>query len=73
MVVIRLLKNIGMAVRMLRPQPGLNATSILTLGLGNGLTITVFSIVNTTLIEGLPFEDPHELVVVRTRNPGCAI
>ena len=53
---------------MLRSEAGLSIMSILTLGLGIGLTTTVFSIVNTTLIEGLPFEDPHELVVVRARD-----
>ena len=62
----RVVGNLRLALRMLRSQPVLGAMAILMIGLGIGLTTTTFSVVNATLIRGLPFEDPHALVVVRS-------
>lgn len=62
----RLLANFRLGFRMLRSQPILSAMSVVMLGLGIGLTTMVFSVINATVIEPLPFEDSRDLVIVRS-------
>lgn len=54
------------AARSLLKAPGFTLTAVLTLGLGLGITTTIFSAVYATLIEPLPFPDSERLVVVHT-------
>ena len=55
--------------RMLVRRPGLNATAIIALALGIGLTTTMFSIVYVAVIRGLPFEDSDELAALFRNRP----
>ena len=57
-----LLNDIRFGARMLTKRPGLSSIAILALALGIGLTTTMFSIVYTAVLKGLPFEDSEELV-----------
>ncbi|MEK9499583.1 ADOP family duplicated permease [Gaopeijia maritima] len=50
------------AVRSLRREPGFAATVVLALALGIGLATSAFSIVQGTVLRGLPFEDSDQLV-----------
>lgn len=50
---------------MLRSQPVLSAMSVAMIGLGIGLTTTVFSIIDATVIHPLPYAAADELVIVR--------
>lgn len=61
----RLLGNLRLGFRMLRSQPVLSVMAVLMIGLGIGLTTTVFSIIDGIVIHPLPFEDADELVIVR--------
>lgn len=54
--------DVRVAVRSLRREPGFALTVVVALGLGIGLTTSAFSIVWGTLLRGLPFERPTELV-----------
>lgn len=54
---------------MLLRRPGLNATAIIALALGIGLTTTMFSIVYVAVIRGLPFEDAEELAGLFRNRP----
>ena len=50
-------------IRALRTYPTLSTVAIVTLGLGIGLSTTVFCVVNGALFKGLPFEEPDRVVV----------
>ena len=54
--------DVRVALRSLRREPGFVLTVVVALGLGIGLTTSSFSIVWGTLLRGLPFERPAELV-----------
>ncbi|HLY43585.1 MAG TPA: ABC transporter permease [Terracidiphilus sp.] len=54
--------DLRFAARQLHANPGFTAISIVTLGLGIGANIAVFSVVNTILLRPLPFRDSQQLV-----------
>src|SRR5262245_8239090 len=66
----QLLTDVRSGVRMLVKYPTLSLVSILTLGLGLGLTTIVFCVVNGALFKGLPMPDSSRIVAVVGRNPG---
>jgi putative ABC transport system permease protein len=61
--------DLGYAVRMLRKQPGVAAIAILALGLGIGLTTTMWSIVYGVMLRGLPVEGGERIVAIERTNP----
>src|SRR5215467_1990203 len=60
------LENVGndcrYAVRRLRQSPGFAAAAILTLALGIGANVAVFTVVQAVLLSPLPFPHPERLV-----------
>jgi len=63
------LSDLKYGVRMLVKHPGLAIISILALGVGLGLTTTMWSIVYGAMLRGLPFEDGQQIVAVQRTNP----
>jgi len=56
--------DLGRAARRLRRAPGFAAVAVLTMALGIGASVAVFSVVKTVLLDPLPYEEPQELVAL---------
>ncbi|MDP9323824.1 MAG: ABC transporter permease, partial [Acidobacteriota bacterium] len=65
----QLFTDLRSGVRMLVKYPMLSIVAVLTLGLGIGLSTTVFCVVNGGLFKGLPFPDANRVVAVVGTNP----
>ncbi len=66
----RLFGDLSSGVRMLIRYPTLSLGAILTLGVGIGLSTTVFCVVNAGLFKGLPFPNADRIVSVYSSNAG---
>ena len=59
-------KNLVYSVRMLLKRPSLTAVAIIAIGLGIGANTAIFSVVNTVLLQPLPYEHPERLLRLST-------
>ena len=59
------------AARMLRKQPAFTVAAVLTLALGIGASTATFAVLNSVLLEPLPYPDADDLVAVLNRAPGA--
>src|SRR5262245_63735736 len=62
-------QDLQYAVRRLFAQRTFALIPIVTLALGIGATTTIFSVVNTVLIQPLPYKDPERLVRIVEHTP----
>jgi len=59
-----ILRDVRHGVRRVVSAPGFTAIAVLTLALGIGANVAIFTVVNAVLIRPLPFPDPDRLVRV---------
>ncbi len=64
-----ILQDLRYAVRQVFKSPGLSAVVVLTLALGIGANSLVFSVLDTTVLNPLPFEDADRLVYLWNQHP----
>jgi hypothetical protein len=64
-----LLHDLRYAVRSYAKAPSFTIVVLTTLALGIGASTAIFSMVNGTLLQPLPFPDPDRLVYVNETNP----
>ena len=67
-LVSSIIQDVRQGLRSLRKQPGFAAVAVATLALGTGANTAIFSLVNTVLLEPLPYPDSHELVRIWSSN-----
>lgn len=62
-------QEIGWAMRSLSKSPGLVCVVVLTLALAIGANTAIFSLLNSALLQPLPYRDPSELVRIYSDSP----
>ncbi len=65
----RLLQDLRDAVRMMRRSLTFTAVAAGTLALAVGVNVVMFSVLNTVLVQPLPYRSPDELVMLWTETP----
>ena len=65
----RLLQDLRGAVRMMRRSLTFTAVAAGTLALAIGVNVVMFSVLNTVLVQPLPYRSPDELVMLWTETP----
>ena len=63
------IRNLLFSYRMLRRRPSFTAVMALTLGLGIGANTAIFSVVDSVILNPLPYRNPEELMLVKGRIP----
>ena len=59
-----LIQDLRFGLRMLRKSPGFTAVSVLSLALGVGVTVAIFSVIYALALRSLPVSEPDRLVEV---------
>lgn len=65
-VVSPLVRDVHLAFRSFRKNPLFSATVVITLMMGIGATVTIFSAINGVLLRPLDYDRPDELVILKT-------
>ena len=63
------IRELRLALRSLMRRPGFATVATLTLGLGIGATVAIFTVVNAVVLQPIPFEDSDAIVEIRHGAP----
>jgi len=66
-------KNLVYSVRMLLKRPSLTVVAIIAIGLGIGANTAIFSVVNTVLLQPLPYDHPERLLLLASEQRDQAL
>lgn len=68
--IMNILRDFRLAARALIKRPGFSSIGALTLALGIGATVAIFTVVNAVLLRPLPYPDSDRIVLVQHHAPG---
>ena len=66
-------RNLVYSARVLWKRPSLTAVAVVAIGLGIGANTAIFSVVNTVLLQPLPYPQPKQLVMVSSEQRNQAL
>ena len=58
------MNDLRFALRQLRKSPGFALAAILTLGVGIGINVAIYSVIHSVLLSELPYPEPDRLVAI---------
>jgi putative ABC transport system permease protein len=65
----RIGQDVRYGLRVLHKNQGFSVVAVLALALGIGASTTVFSVLNSVLLNRFPYQNPDRLVVIETTDP----
>ena len=72
-MIATVVRDFRYAIRSFARRPLFTGVILLTLALGIGSNVAIFSVANAVLFRALPYEDPEELAFVWTRLPATNV
>ena len=63
-MIAHIIQDLAFAGRMLRKSPGFTIAVILTLGVGIGINVAIYSVIHAVLLSELPYPEPDRLVAI---------
>ncbi len=63
-----ILQDLRHGARLLRRSPGFTAVAVAALAIGIGANTTIFGVINTLLVQRLPYRDADRLAIVWEHN-----
>ncbi len=64
-----LVRDLKFALRQMRQTPIVSGVALLSLALGIGANVAIFSLVNALILKPLPVHEPDQLVIVGLERP----
>jgi predicted permease len=65
-------QDLKFGARWLKRSPGFTAIIVATLGVGIGVNTAMFSVINSVLLQPLPYPAPDRLIWIANSDPGCS-
>jgi predicted permease len=66
-------QDLRFAWRAFAKNPGFGVAALLSIAIGIGANVAIFSVANGVLLRPLPYRDPERLVILWNRSPGLNI
>lgn len=69
----KIAQDLRFALRVFQKNPAFTVAAVLSVAIGVGATVAVFSVVNALLLKPLPYQDAERLVILWNTSPGLNI